>query len=488
MHSKRKNYFLILCFLSFVPLLPAQLEDWDSDQDAMPNGYEFYRGLNVDDPRDAWQDPDEDGILNIYEYYLGTDPQDKSQPRIVHLEAGEDLNAMIRTAERGTVIRIPTGYYPLNYRHDSQAEAPRLLLQGGWNTDFTQQDHCRYPTVLSGEEQGALFDLLITNGNSTALLIDGCTLQNGSAGAIQLTAYLSKVQLLLANCRIINNSAHRASAILNFRDGENATLISDLILVNTVLAGNRGTAVRTEQHATRTNLKLLHSLVAFNEYADNDVAPYSSGHGLDVYPDSDSTFYLQIANSILWKNANTEFRIGELEEQTLEVSNTNNLLNFIEEETRQALFAHPSNRSLDPQLESDGDLFFRLAATSPAIAAGVDLGFFPASDPDIGTSPCVAPLTTVSAAPEATGPTWTLYPNPAQRNLHLSGNLAKSQTVEWYLFDRIGRKISGRNLGPLPAGAFHWTLSDNLLLESGIYLLQIKAGKHQQLKRFTIIR
>jgi hypothetical protein len=49
-----KNSILLLTLIIPPYFLQAQLDSWDSDQDAMPNGWEYHRDLNVDDPRDAW--------------------------------------------------------------------------------------------------------------------------------------------------------------------------------------------------------------------------------------------------------------------------------------------------------------------------------------------------------------------------------------------------------------------------------------------------
>jgi hypothetical protein len=54
----------------------------DSDEDGMPDGWEFYYGLNPDDPSDGPEDLDGDGYSNLEEFAEGTDPTDsKSFPR-----------------------------------------------------------------------------------------------------------------------------------------------------------------------------------------------------------------------------------------------------------------------------------------------------------------------------------------------------------------------------------------------------------------------
>ncbi len=471
------NLLLVLTGILMPTLLNAQLEDWDSDQDAMPNGWEFHRGLNVNDPKDAWADPDEDGIVNLYEYYLGSDPQDKNQPKFVQLQAGQDLAEAIQNAERGTVLKVPQGNYFLNYQSQQSANPPRLMLQGGWNEDFTEQDHCRYPSVLEGGRQGAIFNLLIASGNSAALILDGFTIQGGSSGAIQYTGYLAKAQLLLANCHLSGNRAHRASAILNFTDGESASLISDLILVNSLITGNKGTAIRAEQYATRSNLKILHSIIALNEPSDNDSPPFTSGYGMDVAPDADSTFYLQIVNSVLWGNANAEVQLTNLEQQSLEAQITNNLLGFLPEDIRIALFSHPSNRSIDPLLKQTGEQSLVFEENSPVFQAGADIGFFPVAKPDIGARICEDQLATANVFSDLKEVEWQLFPNPAREKIYLRGYLQQSGWLTTSLYDTLGRKIETKDHGEQATGPIALTLPVQSL-PNGRYFLTLTSGNH----------
>lgn len=462
-------------------LLTAQLDDWDSDQDAMPNGWEFHRNLDVNDPKDAWQDPDGDGICNLYEYFLGTDPQDKSQPLFINYDDRQSLAEAIRKAGRGVVLRVPQGRYLLNYKHDPLSDPPRLLIQGGWNDDFSEQDHCRYPSVIDGGSRGAIFDFLMAAGTSAALLIDGFTLSGATRGVVQYTAYLAKAQLLLGNCTLVDNAAHRASSIINFEDGS-SSLISDLVLINTAFTGNAGTVIRADQEATRTNFKVLHSTIAFNDYADNDGPPYSSGYGMDLQSDSDSIYHLQLSNSIFWGNANVEVKIKNLASERMEVESQSNIYGFIEPASQAVLFGDPSNRSIDPLLQSNGDYLFYPGDNSPVIKAGTNIGFSASDHPDIGPIYCDDLMATPIRNDSPVAMSWYLFPNPTANLFWLNGRLPRSGSVKTILYDIGGRPLRQVDHGWQSAGEVRLSLT-TYELTAGTYYLEIQMEDWKVVKK-----
>lgn len=46
----------------------------DTDDDGMPDGWEYFYGFDPNDPNDAWDDPDQDMLVNLLEYQHGTNP------------------------------------------------------------------------------------------------------------------------------------------------------------------------------------------------------------------------------------------------------------------------------------------------------------------------------------------------------------------------------------------------------------------------------
>ncbi len=374
--------FRISLVLFFPISLLGQLNEWDTDQDAMPNGWEYNRSLDIENPHDAWSDLDQDGILNIYELLLGSDPTDPDQPIIIHLTSNRDLESELLNSHRGVVLRVKRGSYDLNLVYPENQEAPRLMIEGGWNDDFTQRDLCRFRTVFNGAGQGSIMGFNLNKGNSGALIVDGIDFTGGTLGAINFNGSISKLQLLVANCRFMNNDTHRTGAVIDFQD-QNTTLISDLILINTEISGNMGTAIKVKQHSIRTNFKVLHSTVAFNNFASNDDLQNNSGYGVDYTPESDSLMHVQFANSIFWGNRNEDIRIRRGAEKALSIISGHNFYGTILSEGPR--FYQLSDYRGDPLLRQNEEGFWMISAQSLAHQSGINIGFSEVDQPDIRT-------------------------------------------------------------------------------------------------------
>jgi|GEM_PF-5768339 len=471
---KTPSFFSLLLLIALPQMLFAQLDAWDSDQDAMPNGWEYHRGLDVNDPGDAWQDPDQDGICNLFEYFLGAHPQDPLQPAVINYSGKEPLEAVIRRAPRGSVLRIPEGEYALNYLYETFSEAPRLMIQGGWNADFTERDYCRYPTVLDGGKNGAIFNFLIASGNSAAVVLDGLTLKNASRGAVDFVGYLAKAQLMLANCTLVENEAGRFSSIVHFEEG-GSTLLSDFIMVNTTVTDNKGTGIRMLQHANWTNCKILHSLIAFNDYAENDAGALASGYGLSYRPASDSLLHVQVSNSILWGNANADVRFDNQEGRAVEVDSRFNLYGRVEADSASGPFFSKYDRSQNPLLVKDAAGRYYLEERSPARGAGRSIGFTEEASPDVGILSCAGRLSTSVEASVAVTEKMELYPNPASDELFIEAALNEAGPVRFRIYNALGqlqltpaveRRPPGRQLFSFPVNA----------LQTGVYVVELVSG------------
>lgn len=462
--------FSFLLFICPVDLI-GQLEAWDSDQDAMPNAWEYHRELDENNPKDAWLDPDRDGVCNLYEYFLGSHPQDPDQPVVLDYGGTQPLEAFIRSAPRSAVLRVPEGEYDLNYRHEAYAEPPRVLIQGGWKADFSERDHCRFKTVLNGNGKDPVFHYLISSGNSSGLMLDGFIMKNGKGEAVQYTSYLSKSQLLIANTTLIDNEAGRTSAVVKYVDGD-FTLISDVILINSAIARNAGTGLLISQQANLSNLKVLHSLIAYNDAATSDSEPIESGYGMVYSPGADSILHVQIANSILWGNANADVWFDDPDQKRVRVESRYNAYGYIERDSLSAPFAHQSDTGLDPLVLHREDQYF-LAPNSPARGSGQSIGFTEEEHPDVGIVSCADPLVSTFPEPNKDVSQWRVFPNPAYSGLTIDLDLVEPGEVRIVVYDFTGRQVLHQHPGRMGIGRESCPV-DISHLHGSLYWLEVR--------------
>lgn len=435
----RTAYF---CLLFLPAVLLSQPEGWDADQDAMPNDWELFHQLDANDPKNAWQDPDKDGVCNLYEYFLGANPRDPRDPVKLNYDGTTPLAEIIDGTPRRAVLRLPEGTYPLNYSFQSLDNAPRLLIQGGWNADFTERDYCQYSTVLDGGRQGAIFNYLVAEGNSTALILDGLTLTNAGREAVAYRGYLSKVQLLLAHCSIRDNRPHRTSATVRFEDSP-GTLISDFILLNTSITDNLGTALQVVIHGNITNVKILHSILAYNDPSENDDPPYQSGHGVKMDSDAPEPVAVQFANSVFWENQEADLYVEEEALGRLQVRSRHNVYGFIQPASAGDLITHPSDRSSDPGLAPATNGRYYPADNSPLRDYGLHLGITEDTEPDAGLLPCPANQTTTGITALDISQSVALWPNPnAGEILRLRFESAPAEVEQIQVFNSLGRQVA----------------------------------------------
>ena len=432
-----KFHFIFL--ILFNPLcLKAQFSNWDTDQDAMPDQWELHRQLDLNDPKDAWTDPDADGYYNLMEYLLGTDPQDAAQPAVVEYRGVEPLETTIRQIPRGSVLRLAEGTYSFNYEHQSLGAAPRLMIEGGWNSDFTVRDVCAHETIMDGNAQGNVLKFLVLEGNSAALVVDGITIRNALGSGISFTSYVGKSQLLLEDCTVVQGSAHRSSAAVYFEDGP-FTLISDLIVVNSTIADNYGTGLKITQHANRSNSKVLHSLLTNNHHASNDGPSFSSGYGMNIEANADSVINVQLANSVFWDNELADLEFKATTEEGFRIESSRNIYGHVDSSLVGLFFSPQFNLSVDPLLQSDTEGRYYLPHESPALGTGNDLGIQNKKLPNIGPDFC-EPALVSSLSKRKPDLRMKVFPVPTKEKLFLFFEQPLTIT-ELHLLDSRGQVV-----------------------------------------------
>lgn len=123
----------------------------DDDDDGMDDAWEMSNGLDPTDITDGLLDADGDGIYNLFEFQLDTDPNDAAVPVTVDLTPADGnaaILAQIEAAEDSLIVlRLSGGEYTGRLRKFYRSSF-RLMIQGGWNEDFTARDLDNTPTVI----------------------------------------------------------------------------------------------------------------------------------------------------------------------------------------------------------------------------------------------------------------------------------------------------------------------------------------------------
>jgi len=170
----------------------------DLDDDGMDDVWESENGLDSSDPKDAFCDPDNDKILNLYEYQLKTNPNDESSPQITEFTPQDTEVRFAELLELGhngglVVIRMSTGNYNLYYNNRMTFPVDtsfRIMLQGGWNADFSEYDPYTYPTTIVPNNSAGFLELYSISRNvndRTTLVLDGLQFLQGQTGSAVFT-------------------------------------------------------------------------------------------------------------------------------------------------------------------------------------------------------------------------------------------------------------------------------------------------------------
>jgi len=276
----------------------------DTDDDGMSDAWESANGLNPNDPSDAWTDPDGDYVINLFECQLSSDPNSPSTPAVVTVSAGEDVEAAIGSATTGQLIRVEGGTYNVNCITFSPKT---IMIQGGWNSNFTHRDLGATPTIFDGQSLGEVLYFSFSTGTNSVIL-DGLTLTNGegSSGALNMTAQgTSTMKWSVMNCTIVDSESTfdfgGATHILHW-DGSQ----SDVFVINSIIANNSSSGMYNQTTETAVGRwKVINSDITNNQSLDA-----SEGYGIEGFTLDDAVLDIGSKNTILWGNQKTDLDIS----------------------------------------------------------------------------------------------------------------------------------------------------------------------------------
>jgi len=275
----------------------------DGDADGMSDAWEASHGLNPNDPSDAWKDPDDDDVINLFEYQLNSNPHNASRPTVVKVSAGGNVEAAIDAAATGQVIRVEGGIYQVNYKTFTPKT---LMIQGGWNSDFTFRDLNGNATVFDGQSAEEVLYFSYSSGTNSVIL-DGLRLINGKGnfGALNLLAQGASIMKWSVMNTIIVDSESTANFggalfILHWDGSE-----SDVFIINSISANNRSSGITNQTTDTAVGRwKIINSDTTHNQSSDAD-----EGYGIDGLTLDTAVLTITSTNNILWGNQKSDLNL-----------------------------------------------------------------------------------------------------------------------------------------------------------------------------------
>ncbi len=159
------------------------------------------------------------------------------------------INAAIQAAQENDTIRVATGKY-----FERITLRPGMILEGGWDSNFTQRDIAANPTTLGGNPRGG-FSVFGANN----AVIDGFIITGGKAPLVAPDAligpgiYADSITITIKNNFITGNNA----AGIYLRTC-NATIINNTIAAN----GQAGIFLEKNSNIIIQGNKISHNITA----------------------------------------------------------------------------------------------------------------------------------------------------------------------------------------------------------------------------------
>lgn len=378
----------------------------DGDDDGMDDDWEVANGFNPNNPKDAWADKDGDQILNLFEYQLSTDPSNANSPTVTNLTVADAgmIDGMMPLAENSIlVIRLAEGDYNVSAINFFNANL-RLMVQGGWNADFTIYDPKQYKTTFFNNEVDECLWVGMTSDNiqQAGIVIDGIEFRDGGdfslGGALRFTQTSGTGKISVYNCTIYNNAFYGFSI-----SQRNVGTSTELIVANTVFANNPTGGLYSQiTNGAKVKWRFLNCTIH---------NPFGNEGGIDAFTlgeDFGSFLDLKMTNSINWGNGLYPFNFFAGDSIKIHTVNSD-----IDENDPDVLSKYTSTNSIDadPLFVNTISNNWNLTDLSPCIDQGIDVGLpFADAALDMGAREFNLMTNTFTLSEQAN--TLDLFPNP----------------------------------------------------------------------------
>ena len=469
------RFFTLAVFCIYSLNVLAQ-SSFDTDQDGMPDNWEVENNLNPNDPTDAWLDNDGNQVFNLYEFQLQSNPNDSNEPNIVEFTVNDDFESTMDVIPNGSVIRFASGTYAFNYSHSLFLEISKVMIQGGWNAEFTDYDPCTNKVVLDGNGAEDIFDFSVfesNGGNVATAIVEGIEFTNSSGHAFNADGFVDTLYVSVNNCTFHNNQADWFGSVLNISDGTE-TKFAFIQITDTYIFNNKGTGLEIALFAVDGTIQSYNNTVALNQQTPNDEGELRAGFGIELQYLSDSITNMTIQNTISWGNGDNDlsFFIGD---GGLELISSNNNFGSVD-----AIFDSYSyipgegDISADPLFVDTTNNNFTLMENSPSNNTGLFLGL-PGQlegDVDMGPNACPSTVSSIFSYPKITNDL-KLYPTVNNGRFTLAFDLDKSSILSWEVISLQGQHLTSGQIYANSGYNEHPVSLNNIAMSPGMYFVNI---------------
>ena len=479
------SLFTILVLFFVGAALNAQ-NDYDSDNDGMPDDWENNFSLNPLDSLDAWLDNDDDKVFNLYEFQLGTDPNVANDFTILEVTVEDDLQAAIESIDGPTVIRLAKGEYS---RNDDGIfflfVTIKLLIQGGWDETFSVYDPCSNPVILNGEPSGIIFDIFLNDQGKEAFILENINFTKANGTAIDVFGSADTSYFSINNCQFVNNESPWFSPTVNIAASSNNT-ITEFTVTNCFFNQNKGAEALNFGLTNPTGVTRIYNNVITNTQTTlNEDGEVRGGNGIDIGIAINSSNKVLMRNNIFWGNETDDLDFSGAREAFSLLFSSNNNVGTVADNFFPLTFPSESDISEDPIFNAQEIGDFTLSNNSPSKNTGINLGL-PGQmkgSVDMGPSTCPAIVTSIFYSPKITH-NLSLFPTINRGRFFVVFESMKSTTFDWEVINLQGQVINNGSLFAYSGKNKHSIEVAASSIDPGVYYFRIVSNDSYMIAPF----
>ncbi len=434
----------------------------DADDDGMDDDWELANGLDPTDNRDAWTDKDGDAIKNMFEFQLSTDPNSPLDPVTTNYNPDtDDFNSLIQSGLGSIlVLKMSEGVYTSENTTSFAETDSRIMIQGGWNSDFTEHNPDKYITRFVGDGTDEILYLSsLTEAENDLetyiLILEGFEIEQGGStfGNINFITWGVENAVFVVYDVISSNSATHGMTFHHWSGSH-----GKVFLVNSEFSGNASHGFRNQTTSESTGDWKFYNITLSRNGSDGN--PGFRSFTINSEVNLDATNIIAINNL-----GSSNLNLGDTYTGTIRHSN------FVFSDISDTEMTHENSIQQNPQFINPPGGDYTLGNTSPCIDSGVDIGLpFAGSAPDMGAHE-LGDIMSFNNNIDLAGINFTLVSNLIEQGQDIEVVCdfdQKVRSIQLQIYDAQGRQVKS---SALDKRTKRQNISNSFL--PGTYLMQV---------------